>query len=117
MQRYILLLRSTPPVNQPEMSPAEMQAIFEKFNQWRASLESRNPEGQKLRDHAGRVMRIQEGKLVVTDGPFAETRELVGGYFAYDAENFEEAVELAKDCPVLAWGAVEIREIERLPRP
>ena len=59
-------------------------------------------------------MTQSEGKVIVTDGPYTETRELVGGYFAYDADSFEQAVELARECPVLPFGPVEIREIERI---
>ena len=48
----------------------------------------------------------------MTDGPFAETREVLGGYYMFDAESFEQAVELAKGCPVLPFGPIEIREVE-----
>jgi hypothetical protein len=115
MPRYILLLRSDHK-EIVKLGPEEMQGILMRFNKWRASLTAagRNPEGQKLRDQVGRVMTQSEGKVIVTDGPYTETRELVGGYFAYDADSFEQAVELARECPVLPFGPIEIREIEKM---
>jgi len=111
----MLMLRAEPgPFAQ--LSREEMQAILLRFNKWREALTAggHKPEGQKLRDGSGRVMRQSGGKIIVTDGPYAETREIIGGYFAYDADSFEQAVELAKDCPVLPFGPIEIREIERM---
>lgn len=55
---------------------------------------------------------VKGPKGVVTDGPFAESKELVGGYFIVRAASIEEAAEIAKDCPDLALnGNVEIREV------
>ena len=115
MQRYLLVLRSERK-QFAELSPEDIQGILVRFNKWREALTAggHKPEGQKLRDGSGRVMRQTEGKLVVTDGPYAETREIIGGYFAYDADSYEQAVELAKGCPVLPFGPIEIREIEKM---
>ena len=63
-------------------------------------------------------VRTVEGKQVVTDGPFAETREQLGGYFLIDAANLDEAIGIAKQLPAGRWGTVEIRpvmEIAGLP--
>jgi hypothetical protein len=115
MQRYILFLRNEPGVFS-ELSPEEIQGILQRFSKWRETLSAggHNPEGQKLRNGSGRQLSQSEGKLIVTDGPYAETREIIGGYYAYDADSFEQAVELAKGCPVLPFGPIEIREIERM---
>ncbi len=64
------------------------------------------------------TVRAQEGKRVVTDGPFAETREQLGGFFLVEAANLDEAIEIAKRLPAGRWGTVEIRpvvEISGLP--
>jgi hypothetical protein len=64
-------------------------------------------------------VRVREGKQLITDGPFAETREQLGGYFLIDAQNLDEAIGVAKKIPGGRWGTVEIRpvmEIEGLPR-
>jgi hypothetical protein len=63
-------------------------------------------------------LRIQNGKRLITDGPFAETREQLGGFFLIDAENLDKAIEIAGQIPAGRWGTVEIRpvmEISGLP--
>jgi len=63
-------------------------------------------------------LRIQDGKRLVTDGPFAETREQLGGYFIIHAENLDQAIDIAGRIPAGRWGTVEIRpmlEITGLP--
>jgi hypothetical protein len=63
-------------------------------------------------------VRTRNNKRVVTDGPFAETREQLGGYFLIDANNLDEAIEIAGQVPAGKWGTVEIRpvmEISGLP--
>ena len=63
-------------------------------------------------------VRTRDGKQVMTDGPFAETREQLGGYFLIEAANLDEAVEIAAKIPAARWGTVEIRpvmEIQGLP--
>jgi hypothetical protein len=114
MQTYMLFLRSEP--NEfAELSPEEIQGIFLRIKNWREGLAARGhvPTGQKLRDLCGRQLRQSEGKIVVTDGPYAETREILGGYFAFDADSFDQAVELSRDCPLLPFGSIEIREVEQ----
>ena len=56
-------------------------------------------------------IRMREGKALVTDGPFAETREQLGGYFLVDAQNLDEAISIASEIPAGKWGTVEIRPI------
>ncbi len=63
-------------------------------------------------------VRIREGKRLVTDGPFAETREQLGGYYLVDAEDLDEAIRIAEKIPPAQFGTVEIRpvmEITGLP--
>ena len=60
-------------------------------------------------------LRFQEGKRVVTDGPFAETREQVGGIFLVEAANLDEAMEIASRIPAGRWGTVEIRPVIDVP--
>jgi hypothetical protein len=64
-------------------------------------------------------VRFREGKRVVTDGPFAETREQLGGFFLVNAKNREEAIEIASQIPAGRWGTVEVRpaiELGNLPK-
>jgi hypothetical protein len=63
-------------------------------------------------------IRVREGKRLVTDGPFAETREQLGGYYLIDAKNLDEAIGIAERIPGAQWGTIEIRpviEISGLP--
>lgn len=64
------------------------------------------------------TVKVRDGKPIVTDGPFAETREQLGGYFLVNAENLDEAIRIAKRIPGARLGSVEIRpvlELEGLP--
>ncbi len=63
-------------------------------------------------------VQVREGKRLVTDGPFAETREQLGGYYLIDARDLDEAIEIAEKIPPAKYGTIEIRpvmEIEGLP--
>jgi hypothetical protein len=56
-------------------------------------------------------VRIRDGKRLITDGPFAETREQLGGFFLIEAENLDRAIEIAGEIPAGRWGTVEIRPL------
>jgi hypothetical protein len=68
--------------------------------------------GLELDDPAkARVIRVRDGETLVSDGPFAETKELLGGYFVADCKDLDQAIELAQRVPVAAKGSVEIRPL------
>jgi len=113
---YMLVLRDVPE-DYARITPEEMQRIIQKYQAWAAALRERGQMigGDKLVDGAGKVMRRGKGPLRVTDGPFAESKEIFGGYFAIKAANYAEAVKIAESCPHLELsGSVEVREIEVL---
>src|SRR5713101_4718115 len=60
-------------------------------------------------------VRVREGKRLVTDGPFAETREQLGGYFLIDAKNLDEAISIAAKIPMARKGTVEVRPVIEIP--
>lgn len=62
-----------------------------------------------------KCIRVRDGQSLVTDGPFAETTEQLGGYYVVDVENLDEAIALAGRLPPVAKGTVEIRPIFELP--
>jgi hypothetical protein len=67
-------------------------------------------EGLELTDVAqARVVRIQDGETIVTDGPYAETKEVIGGYFVLECDDLDQAIELAQRVPLASKGSVEIR--------
>ncbi|HEX8814033.1 MAG TPA: YciI family protein [Terriglobales bacterium] len=61
------------------------------------------------------TVRTEDGRRLVTDGPFAETREQLGGYFLIDAKNLDEAINIAASLPAGKWGCVEIRPVIEVP--
>ena len=93
------------------MSPEEMQTHMGKWFAWVEKLKSANTyvAGEALTP-GGKTVKGK--KPVVTDGPFAEAKEVVGGFFIVRANSIEEASEIAKECPDLPLnGTVEIREV------
>ncbi len=95
----------------PKSSPEEMQALTKRWMDWIGSIAAQD----KLTDRGNRLN--PEGKVlradgVVTDGPYTEIKETLGGYSIVKAGSMQEAIGLAKGCPVLSVGGnVEIREI------
>ena len=58
-----------------------------------------------------RTIRVRGGKVSITDGPFAETKEQLGGYYVIEADNLDRAIEAAARCPGAAYGSIEVRPI------
>jgi|KBSSwiStaDraftv2_1062776.scaffolds.fasta_scaffold154288_1 hypothetical protein len=115
MPNYLLFLYSEPDAFK-DTSPAEMQAIIQKYREWRMRLQKTGAivGGEKLQDGTGRLMRRTGGETSVLDGPYTESKEIIGGFFKIQAENFDQAVETARDCPHLEYGTIEIREVEMI---
>jgi hypothetical protein len=113
MPEFVLLLHDAGRFD-PNMSADEMQAIVQRYVAWRAKVQrdGRAVMGHKLHDGEGRVMQGAGSALKVTDGPYAEAREVIGGLFVIDAANYDEVVELSRDCPHLEFGSIEIRAVQ-----
>lgn len=110
MKDFLLIFRSS--ANGPSTaSPEEMQASMQRWMDWIGGIAAQN----KLIDRGNRLNA--EGKVVgagqvITDGPYTELKEAVGGYTLIRAESLEEAAEMSKGCPILLVGGnVEVREI------
>jgi hypothetical protein len=116
MARYMLLLRREPHLWK-NMSPDEIQKAVVKFDTWRTKLIERGlyAGSEKLADEPGKLIRREKGQALVTDGPYSEAKEVLGGYFAIHASSYDEAVERSEDCPALEYGAtVEVRLIDEV---
>ncbi len=113
MPEFVLLLHDAGHFD-PNISPDQMQAIIQRYVAWRARVQQngRAVMGHKLQDGEGRVLQGTGSSMKVTDGPYAEAREVIGGLFVIEAANYDEVVELSKDCPHLEFGSIEIREVE-----
>jgi len=98
--------------NGPVSAPAEMQKIMARFDLWMKSLNDRGMVvGTDGLEPKGTVLRGSRGRSV-SDGPFAESKEIIGGYVLITADSYEQAVEAARDCPGLDYGmAVEVRPV------
>jgi hypothetical protein len=116
MPKFVLFLRDATDAY-PNLSPEQMQSIVQRYVAWRAKVQQdgRSIMGHKLRDNQGRVVSGSGGTVKVTDGPFAEAREVMGGLFVIEAGGYDEVVELTKDCPHLEFGTIEIREVQPTP--
>lgn len=118
--KYLLLLTNT--ADQVEawdaMSPEEAQAAREaEIPKWNALFQQMQQRKQWLdgleldTPASAKVVRVRDGETVVTDGPYAETREQVGGFFLVECADLDEAIELAAMVPVAEKASVEIRPL------
>ncbi|HXX48281.1 MAG TPA: YciI family protein, partial [Myxococcota bacterium] len=91
---------------------------FETMDRWILDLEAQKKHVQCARlDDAGKRIEVHGGVPQVLDGPFAESKEVVGGYSILLARGRDEALALARGCPHARWGTVEVREIMNVPGP
>jgi hypothetical protein len=123
MPRYVLLILDDP--TRAWASPEAAGAAMAKMGRFAGELaqQGKLQGGNPLKPMAEAVrVRSRDGRPSVTDGPFAETKEMVGGFFLIEAADRAEAVEIAKRCPHAEIGPVELREVMELggsatPRP
>ena len=111
MEEFVFLYRC----GDRPTSPEQGQQVMQKWVAWFQELAANGhivDRGQPL-EHTGKT--VQGGSRAVTDGPFAETKDLVGGYTVIKANDLAHAAELAKGCPILDRnGYVEVRPVMRL---
>lgn len=116
MAKFMFLLYDDP-ASFADLGPEQMQQIIEKYSAWGEGLRTAGKlvASDKLKDGEGRVVRSEAGKTRVLDGPYSETKEVIGGYYTIAAADYDEALAIAEGCPHLAYGGtIEIREIEEL---
>ena len=117
--KYMLLIYAD---EKNAITPAEREDCYVKSAQLARELHA---SGQYLSasplhfTSTATSVRVRDDKRVVTDGPFAETRKQLGGYYLVDAKNLDEAITIAARIPAAKWGTVEVRpvlEISGLPK-
>ena len=109
MQDFMFIFRGGSDAS--DLSPEEMQNHMQKWFQWVEELKAKNVyvAGEAL---APSGKTISGKKALITDGPFAESKELVGGFFVVKADSLDGALEIAKGYPDFIFnGAVEVREV------
>jgi hypothetical protein len=118
--KYLLLLNNDGAAvdSWRNLSPDEAAALrAEEAPRWNALFgwmaeQGVEVDGLELGDpHKARVVRVRDDETLVSDGPFAETKEQLGGYFLADCKDLDQAIELAQRVPVATTGSVEIRPI------
>ena len=96
------------------ITEAERQQVYSEYQNLRGELESRGQwvSGSELQPvTTATTVRVRDGKELITDGPFAETHEQLGGYFLIEASNLDEATSIAARIPSAKTGTVEIRPL------
>lgn len=110
MKDYLLVYRTDYNII-PDRTPEEMAAMSKRWMDWIGSIAAQN----KLTDRGNRLHasgKVVKNDSTVTNGPYAEIKESIGGYSIIRANSYEEAIELAKGCPIFTQGGnVEVREI------
>jgi hypothetical protein len=113
MNEFMLVFRSDPS-NGPRLSPEQLQEISKPWQDWMGGIAAQNKlveRGNRL-DFEGATVRPGN---VITDGPYAEIKEILFGYTIVKAASFNEAIELAKGCPILSVGGnVEVRTVVQI---
>jgi hypothetical protein len=111
MKEFLLIFRMDAKNQGQPMSPEQLQAMMKPWQDWMGGIAAQNKlanPGNRL-ESEGRVVKPDN---VVTNGPFVEIKEAVGGYIVVRAESIDEAAEISKGCPILhANGSVEVRQL------
>lgn len=112
MQYLLLIYGNENDFNQT--NPAEQGKILQEYGEFSRSIaQSGHMRGGNELDRIAKAktVRVRNGKRTVTDGPFAETKEQLGGYYLVEAKDYEEALALAARIPSARWGSIEVRPI------
>jgi hypothetical protein len=114
MEKFMYIFHGGSDVAPEMQSPEAMQKHMQKWFAWVEKLQKEGRyEGGEPLEPRGKI--ISGSKRVVTDGPFAEGKELVGGYFIIKAKDLDEAVALTKDYPDFDFnGRVEVRPVQKM---
>jgi hypothetical protein len=113
--KYMLLFARADTVR---LSPEEDDAAMQATRQWVRAMTARRVylDGDRLRPPSeARTVQVRQGQVLVTDGPFAETKEQIGGYDLVECADMEEALEVASRHPFAQFGSIEVRPLWPLP--
>ena len=111
--QYLLLIYQNESIGQ-DMSPEEQGKLFADYKTFTQGLveSGKFKAGDPLQPvSTATSVRVRDGKTLTTDGPFAETKEQLGGYYLVDADDLDEAVAIAARIPTARFGTIEVRPI------
>lgn len=109
-----LLLIVEPRGQRDTRAQHEAEALYAEMVRFGEALAARGVlvTSESLRsDQSGVRVQIRDNKTQLRDGPFAEAREMVGGFFLINSATRDEAIEIARQCPAARWATVEVREV------
>ncbi|MGD0117234.1 MAG: YciI family protein [Candidatus Binatus sp.] len=112
---YLLLIYNSE-VDGKKMSAAEQGQIYQEYMAFTQDItkSGKNKGGNALEQTpTATTVRVRNGKTVVTDGPFAETKEQLGGYYLVEAKDLDEAISIAARIPGAKNGSIEVRPIRK----
>ena len=110
--QYLVLIYSEESTEAPDME--RIGAVMEEYNAYSQMLRDKGHyvAGEALQPTAtATTVRIRDGQTLTTDGPFAETKEALGGFYLIEAADLDEALRLGSACPGAKWGSIEVRPI------
>jgi hypothetical protein len=110
--QYMCLIYA--PVNRPEMSPEEQQREFAAYGAYtqEARASGKMVAGEPLEmPTSAKTVRVRDGKRTITDGPFAETKEWLAGFYTFNCDTIDEAIEWAAKIPGAKYGSIEVRPV------
>ena len=112
-QTTFLMLLHEDPAATAHLSGDALNALVQRYTAWaeEQAAAGRLTGGDKLTDDGGRHLREVDGRIQVLDGPYAEAKEVIGGFFLLQAADRAEAEAVAATCPHLALGWIELRQI------
>ena len=111
--RYLLMICTEETADEAS-SPEEQAATLAEYGVWAEEMGGRGvlQGGERLRPTSdATTVRVRDGETLTSDGPFAETKEQVGGYFVVDCKDLDEAIEVASKLPGARDGSIEVRPI------
>ena len=114
--RYLILIYSEEPTSPP--AAARLAEVGAAYGAYTGMLRDRGAflGGEELQPVAtSTTIRVREQQTLITDGPFAETKGALGGFYLVEAADLDEAIELARSCPGANWGSIEVRPIREQP--
>ena len=115
--KYMLLIYSAPGAG-PEWGTPESDLQMKRYFEFSNEVNEKGlfVAGDPLEDTAAATtVRVRDGKRLTTDGPFAETKEVLGGYYVLDCENLDQALEYAAKIPSAEFGSIEVRPLMSVP--
>jgi hypothetical protein len=111
VMRYVLLVCDDENV---ELSQEQVDQRFAEYTAVQEEMEARGMlrGRERLRPTSSSTsVRVRDGDLVIADGPFAETKEQIAGFYVIDCDDLDEAVEIAANIPAARWGTIEVRPV------